>query len=232
MCCLINFTIIIIDIHNLLTSDKPYGQATVVPEDVTVAVGGQVSLTCHAPSESSHPTASWFMWSKDNSNFSSNTTDSLRLTPTEVTESGKYRCAGRQLYWREWPVRLDHSDSTRWVTVTVQVEWLWQCKVNDCDSTRWVTVTVQGEWLRQCKMSDCDSASWVTVTVQGEWLWQCKVSDCDSARRVTETVQDAWLWQCKVSGCDSASEWLWAVHGEWLWQCKVSDCDSARWVTV
>ena len=102
------------NIHQLLPSDKPYGQATVDPQDVTVAVGGQVSLTCRAPSESGHPTASWFMWSKDNSNFSSNTTDSLRLTPTEVTESGKYRCKAGNFIGES-----DHSD---WTTVTVQGE--------------------------------------------------------------------------------------------------------------
>ncbi|KAK2174672.1 hypothetical protein NP493_781g00014 [Ridgeia piscesae] len=98
----------------LIVLYKPYGQATVAPEDVTVAVGGQVSLTCHAPSESGHPTASWFMWSKDNNNFSSNTTDSLRLTPTEVTESGKYRCKAGN-----WIGQSDHSD---WATVTVQAK--------------------------------------------------------------------------------------------------------------
>ncbi|KAK2171898.1 hypothetical protein NP493_1005g00049 [Ridgeia piscesae] len=53
------------------------------------------------------------MWTKDNSNFSSNTTDSLRLTPTEVTESGKYRCKAGNFIGES-----DHSD---WVTVTVQV---------------------------------------------------------------------------------------------------------------
>ncbi|KAK2176758.1 hypothetical protein NP493_641g01008 [Ridgeia piscesae] len=98
----------------LIVLYKPYGQATVAPEDVTVAVGGQVLLTCRAPSESGHPTASWFMWSKDNSNFSSNTTDSLRLTPTEVTESGKYRCTAGNFIGES-----DHSD---WTTVTVQGE--------------------------------------------------------------------------------------------------------------
>ena len=102
------------NIHHLLLSDKPYGQATVAPEDVTIAVGGQVSLTCHAPSESGHPTASWFMWSKDNSDFSSNTTDSLRLTPTEVTESGKYRCTAGNF--------IGESDQSDWTTVTVQGE--------------------------------------------------------------------------------------------------------------
>ena len=100
--------------NNLLTSDKPYGQATVAPEDVTVAVGGQVSLTCRAPSVSGHPTATWFTWSKDNSNFISNTTDSLRLTPTEVTVSGKYRCAAGNFIGES-----DHSDCA---TVTVQGE--------------------------------------------------------------------------------------------------------------
>ncbi|KAK2178132.1 hypothetical protein NP493_561g01052 [Ridgeia piscesae] len=95
-----------------VSADKPYGQATVAPEDVTVAVGGQVSLTCRAPNESGHPTATWFTWSKDNSNFSSNTTDSLRLTPTEVTESGKYRCKAGNFIGQS-----DHSD---WTTVTVQ----------------------------------------------------------------------------------------------------------------
>ena len=100
--------------NNCLTSDKPYGLATVAPEDVTVAVGGQVSLTCRAPNESGHPTATWFTWSKDNSNFSSNTTDSLRLTPTEVTESGKSRCKAGNLIGES-----DHSD---WITVTVQGE--------------------------------------------------------------------------------------------------------------
>ena len=102
-------------IHNLLISDKPYGQATVDPVDVTVPVGGHVSLTCRAPSESGHPTASWFMWSKDNSDFISNTTtDSLSVTTTEVTHSGKYRCTAGN-----WIGQSDHSD---WTTVTVQGE--------------------------------------------------------------------------------------------------------------
>ena len=97
-----------------LSSDKPYGQATVAPEDVTVAVGGQVSLTCRAPSESGHPTASWFMWSKDNSDFISNTTGALNLTQPNVTDSGKYRCTAGN-----WIGQSDHSD---WTTVTVQGE--------------------------------------------------------------------------------------------------------------
>ena len=100
--------------NNVLTLDKPYGQATVAPEDVTVAVGGQVSLTCRAPSVSGHPTATWFTWSKDNSNFISNTTDSLRLTPTEVTESGKYRCKAGNF--------IGESDQSYLTTVTVQGE--------------------------------------------------------------------------------------------------------------
>ena len=102
------------NIHQLLPSDKPYGQATVDRQDITIAVGEQVSLTCRAPSESGHPTASWFTWSKDNSDFSSNTTDSLRLTPTDVTESAKYRCTAGN-----WIGQSDHSD---WTTVTVQGE--------------------------------------------------------------------------------------------------------------
>ena len=166
--------------HPLLTLDKPYGPATVDRGNVIIAVGGNVSLTCRAPSESGHPTASWFMWSKDNSDFIRNTTHSLRLTPTEVTDSGKYRCTAGN-----WIGQSDHSD---WTTVTVQGEWLWRCKVSDCDGARWVTVTVQWEWLWQCNVSDCDRAMWVTVTVQGEWMWQCKGNDCDNARWMTVTV--------------------------------------------
>ncbi|KAI0220012.1 hypothetical protein LSAT2_028453 [Lamellibrachia satsuma] len=91
---------------------KPYGQATTDQTSVSVAIAGQVSLTCHAPTEPGNPAASWFIWHKQNSDFSKNTTGVLSLTPSGVDESGKFSCVAGN-----WVGQSDNSD---WETVTVQ----------------------------------------------------------------------------------------------------------------
>ncbi|KAI0220110.1 hypothetical protein LSAT2_028356 [Lamellibrachia satsuma] len=90
---------------------KPYGQATTDPTSVTVAIGGQVSLTCHAPTEPGNPAASWFTWHKQNSDFSRNKTTG-GLTPVRVDESGKFSYVAGN-----WIGQSDYAD---WATVTVQ----------------------------------------------------------------------------------------------------------------
>ena len=82
------------------------------PRDLTVAIEGQVSLTCHVPTEPGNPAASWFTWHKQNSDFSRNTTGMLSVTPSSVDESGEFSCVAGN-----W---IGQSDNSDWATVTVQ----------------------------------------------------------------------------------------------------------------
>ena len=79
-----------------------------------MAVGGHVVLTCHKPSVPGNPTASWFYWRKQNSDFNSNTTGLLVLIPSSVNESAKYNCMAGN-----WIGQSGYSD---WTTVAVQGE--------------------------------------------------------------------------------------------------------------
>ncbi|KAI0229365.1 hypothetical protein LSAT2_020221 [Lamellibrachia satsuma] len=87
-------------------------KAKMESEDLAIAVGRSVLLTCRAPTEPGNPAASWFYWHKENSDFTKNTTGFLILTPSTVGESDKFNCVAGN-----W---IGQSDSSDWATVTVQ----------------------------------------------------------------------------------------------------------------
>ncbi|KAI0236794.1 hypothetical protein LSAT2_012662 [Lamellibrachia satsuma] len=149
---------------------RPLGKATTDPTSVTVAVGEHVSLTCRAPTESGNPPASWFYWSKQNSDFSKNTT-LLNLTNSRVDESGKFSCVAGN-----W---IGQSNSSDWATVAVQapakVEYPridnipWTPGFDDTDFSMTCTVSGSGDvkvvWLKDGVSVDTDDFAVTTVKV-------------------------------------------------------------------
>ena len=102
-------------LYLLDSADRPHGQASIIPGNVTIPVGQPVTLRCQRPEIVGNPIASWFYWRRVDGHFAQNTTQPLSFTPRFVNESGWYHCRAENT--------LGHSDYSPNIFIDVTGDW-------------------------------------------------------------------------------------------------------------